>query len=84
MTKELNTLVNHLPGCPSFACEELVMGGKHLKFHCRKILPCIKALFGDPELKNDLVFAPEQHFTNDTQTSRIYNEMYTGDWWWSV
>ena len=59
MTKELNMLVDHLPGRPSFACKELVMGGELLKFHCHKILPCIKALFGDLELKNDLVFAPE-------------------------
>jgi hypothetical protein len=60
------------------------VGGEHLKFYCREILPCLKALFGDPELKHDLVFTPERHFTNDQRTCRIYNEMNTGDWWWSV
>ena len=60
------------------------MGGEILKFHCHEILPCIKSLFGDLELKDNLIFAPEQHFTNNEQTSRIYNKMHTGDWWWSV
>jgi hypothetical protein len=32
----------------------------------------------------NLVFAPEQHYTDHTQTSRVINEMYTGDWWWNV
>ena len=63
---------------------ELEMGGERLNFYCREILPCVKALFGDPELKHDLIFAPEQHFTNNERTCRIYNEMHTGDWWWSV
>ena len=58
-TKQLNNLIDDLPGRPPFLCEELVMGGEHLKFHCREIIPCLKALFRDPEFKDDLVFAPE-------------------------
>ena len=58
-TKQLNNLIDDLAGRPPFLCEELVMGGEHLKFHCRKIIPCLKVLFGDPEFKDDLVFAPE-------------------------
>lgn len=76
--------IDNLPGRPPFVCKELVMGGEHLKFYCREILPSIKAIFGDPELKNDLIFAPERHFTDNERTCRIYNEMHTGDWWWSV
>jgi hypothetical protein len=30
------------------------------------------------------VFAPERHYTNEERTCRIYNEMHTGDWWWTV
>jgi hypothetical protein len=83
-TRELNMFIDNLPGRPPFVCKELVMGGEHLKFYCRKILPSLKAIFGDPELKHDLVFAPERHFTNNERTCRIYSEMHTGDWWWSV
>ncbi|KAH8979571.1 hypothetical protein EDB86DRAFT_2814449, partial [Lactarius hatsudake] len=45
---------------------------------------CIWTLFGNPEFAHDLVFAPERHYTDSTQTCRIYDEMYMGDWWWSV
>ncbi|KAN0103742.1 hypothetical protein V8E52_011679, partial [Russula decolorans] len=83
-TRELNMFIDNLPGRPPFVCKELVMGGEHLKFYCREILPSLKAIFGDPELKHDLVFAPERHFTNNERTCRIYSEMHTGDWWWSV
>ena len=56
---ELNTLIDSLPGRPLFVCKELVMRDEILKFHCHEILPCIKSLFGDPELKDDLIFTPE-------------------------
>jgi hypothetical protein len=32
----------------------------------------------------DLVFAPERHYTDPERTCCIYNEMHTGDWWWAV
>jgi hypothetical protein len=31
-----------------------------------------------------MAFAPERHYTNGARMSRIYNELYTGDWWWTV
>ena len=83
-TKELNDMIDSLPGRPPFQCSEVTIGGERLKFHFRDILASIQALYGNPDFRLDLVFAPEQHFTSDERTCRIYNEMYTGDWWWSV
>ena len=82
---ELNTIIdNKLPGCPPFKSQELVIGGERLQFHYRDILPCIRAIFGDPDLARDMVFAPERHYHDPQRTNRIYSEMHTGDWWWSV
>jgi hypothetical protein len=61
-----------------------VLGGEHLEFHYCDILQCVKALFSNPAFANRLVFAPEQHYTDNEWTCRIYNEFHTGDWWWSV
>jgi len=83
-TKELNNTIDSLPGRPPFVCEEVIIGDEHLKFHYRDILASIRALYGNPDFQHDLIFVPEQHFTNNERTCRIYNEMYTGDWWWSV
>ncbi|KAH8976821.1 hypothetical protein EDB92DRAFT_2012952 [Lactarius akahatsu] len=82
---ELNNLIDKaLPGRPSFQCENLTIGGEDLQFHYRDIVPCIRALFGNPEFAHELVFAPERHYTDAERTCRIYSEMHTGDWWWSV
>ncbi|KAH9013981.1 hypothetical protein EDB85DRAFT_1851431, partial [Lactarius pseudohatsudake] len=57
---------------------------EHLQFHYREIIPSIQAIFGNPEFARELVFAPERHYTDAKRTCRVYNEMYTADWWWSV
>ncbi|KAF8259006.1 hypothetical protein EI94DRAFT_1774035 [Lactarius quietus] len=38
----------------------------------------------NPEFAPDMIFTPERHYTDDSHTNRIYNEMHTRDWWWSV
>lgn len=82
---ELNDIIdNHLAGLPSFQCQELHIGNERLEFHYRDTLQCIQALYSDPAVVHDLVFSPVQLYTSAEQTSRIVNEMHTGDWWWSV
>jgi hypothetical protein len=83
-TRELNHVIDGLPGRPPFLCADLTIGDEPLKFYYRDILASIRTLYGNPDFHLDLVFAPERHFTNDERTCRIYNEMHTGDWWWSV
>ena len=83
--RELNDLIDHkLPGRPSFQRKELLIGQERLEFYCRDILECIQSLFGDPQYAEDLVFAPERHYTNHERKSRLYHEMYTCDWWWTI
>jgi hypothetical protein len=84
-TKELNNIIdNALPGCPAFECRELVIGGETLDFYHRDILACIRSIYGDPELAQDLIVAPERHYADQGHADRIYSEMHTGDWWWAV
>jgi hypothetical protein len=79
-----NVIDNELPGRPPFQCRELVIGDERLDFYCRDILECIRSLYGDPKFAQAMAFAPERHYTSGARTSRIYNELYTGDWWWIV
>ena len=84
-TKELNHIIdNALPGCPSFQCCEVFTGGETLEFYHCDLLNCIWSIYGDPEFAQDLVFCPEQHYTDQGQMECIYNEMHTGDWWCTV
>ena len=74
--KQLNELVDYkLPGRPSFQCKELVIGQECLEFYYRDILGCIRSLYGDPQYAQDLVFAPERHYTSHERKSRVYHEM---------
>ena len=83
-TTELNKIINDLPGLPPFQCRDLKVGFECLQFFCHNALQCIRSLYGDPNLVQDLVFAPEQHYTCDKCTFCIVNEIYTRDWWWTV
>ena len=64
--------------------KDLIIGDLRVEFYYREIIPCIRSLYGDPELVHDLVFAPERHYTDTTRTCRVFSEMHTGNWWWLV
>jgi Plavaka transposase len=84
-SRELNDIIdNDLPGTPAFKIKDFTIGGEHLQFHYRDVIPCIRSLMSNPDFAPDLIFAPERHYTDRSHASRIYNEMHTGDWWWSV
>ncbi|KAH9997085.1 hypothetical protein BJV77DRAFT_1059191 [Russula vinacea] len=82
---ELNKIIDQaLPGRPTFKRKELIIDGQSQELYFREIIPCIWSLYGDPRLVHDLVFALEHHYTDETRTCRIYNEMHTRNWWWLV
>ncbi|KAI9447602.1 hypothetical protein H4582DRAFT_2107200 [Lactarius indigo] len=39
---------------------------------------------GRPRFKCNSYFAPERHYQDVDHTAQVFNEMYTGNWWWSV
>ncbi|KAN0131258.1 hypothetical protein V8E53_010962 [Lactarius tabidus] len=70
--KDLDRIIDTLPGRPAFQSQDLTIGEETLTFYFQDIMQCIQALYGDPEFVRDLVFAPEHCY------------MHTGDWWWAV
>ncbi|KAF8263319.1 hypothetical protein EI94DRAFT_1772973 [Lactarius quietus] len=80
---ELNKIVDTLHSPPPFEAHKLVIGGETLLFHCHDIMLCVKGLFGNPAFADQLIFAPERHYTDSGCTCQVYNELHTGDWWWS-
>ena len=82
---ELNKIIDEkLPnGLPRFVREEVEIAGQTYEFYHRDILGCIRALYGDPELADFLVYAPEKHYTGADKKSRVFSEMNSGRWWWT-
>ncbi|KAL1667054.1 hypothetical protein GGG16DRAFT_59260 [Schizophyllum commune] len=82
---ELNTLVDeHLPGRPSFVKKQISLGGEVFDLYFRDIIECVKALIGDLDFCPVLKFEPEKHYTDNSQSERLYYDMHTGRWWWDT
>ena len=83
--EELNKIIDtKLPnGLPQFVREEIELAGQKYEFYRRDILQCVRALYGDPELAECLMYAPEKHYTGPDKKSRIFSEMNSGRWWWT-
>ncbi|KAG1763412.1 hypothetical protein EDD22DRAFT_979391 [Suillus occidentalis] len=84
-SRELNGIIDkQLPGCPKFQWEQVIVAGEAFDIYYRDVLECIKALFGDPDFADYLVFAPQRHYMDDDETVRLYSDMHTGRWWWNT
>jgi len=50
----------------------------------RDIIECVRMIWRNPNLSDKMVFRPQRVFNNSGKESRLYNEMWTGDWWWQI
>lgn len=84
-TAQLNTIIDeHLPKRPQFYRREVVAGGEAFEFYARDPIECIKALWGDPEFLDELVFEPVCEYVDAEKKIRLYHDMHTGKWWWKI
>jgi hypothetical protein len=60
------------------------LAGETHEWYCRDVIASLRALFGKPEFADELLFAPELHFLDEERNVRVYSEMNSGKWWWSV
>ena len=54
------------------------------KIHHRDPLELIQGLWSNPTYVDDMVFAPRKLWSCHEKSSRLYNEMWTGNWWWNI
>ena len=63
---------------------EIKVAGEVFEVFYWDIIQCIRALYGDPEFKGVLVFAPKRHYADTDRTVHVYFDMHTGQWWWDT
>ncbi|QRW20687.1 hypothetical protein RhiXN_05676 [Rhizoctonia solani] len=57
----------------------------HVAHLCAQdVVKIVVELMGNPWFVSYMKFAPERHWTAKKDGERIYNEMWTGDWWWNI
>ncbi|KAG9084267.1 hypothetical protein FS749_005361 [Ceratobasidium sp. UAMH 11750] len=78
--------VDKLPHGPAWEAQVLTVGeGRYEREHVlykRAVVDVIRELITNPAFKHVMRYAPERHWTNGAQQSRVYGEMWTGNWWW--
>jgi Plavaka transposase len=57
---------------------------ERLELWRRDPIECIKELMGNPLYKESLEYAPQRHYMDEEGNIRVFEEMWTGDWWWNT
>ncbi|KAE9393724.1 hypothetical protein BT96DRAFT_958989 [Gymnopus androsaceus JB14] len=63
---------------------EMIPKTESIELWMRNPVECVKELLEDPRFKDDIRYAPEKMFTDETMRVRAIDEMWTGDWWWAM
>lgn len=50
----------------------------------RDPLECIRDLIQNPAFSGSMAYAPERVYRDAAGTIRVYDEMWTGNWWWEI
>ncbi|KAJ7846002.1 hypothetical protein B0H13DRAFT_2238970 [Mycena leptocephala] len=82
---QLNKIIDEkLPGRPKFTRSEVVVNDEVFHLYSRDIMECVRALWGDTGFAPYLFVAPEKHYIDKDKKIRMYHNMHTGKWWWTV
>ena len=57
---------------------------ENVKLWWRNPVDCVQDLIGNPAFRENLSYVPQKVFTTESGTTRIYDEAWTGDWWWTT
>ena len=50
----------------------------------RDPVECVEELIGNPALRNSMAYIPERAYADAKGNNWIYDELWTGDWWWET
>lgn len=50
----------------------------------RDPVECVRELIGNPAFKDHLAYLPERVYGDAKGGTRLYDEMWTAEWWWKV
>lgn len=57
---------------------------ENVELWCRDPIQSVQELIGNPMFREHLSYTPQKVFTTESGTTRIYDEAWTGDWWWTM
>ena len=87
--------VDALPTGPEWFCEVITAEGdvvddngrslvEDVELWFRDPIECLSELLGNPAFIDYISYAPERVYSDDEGKERIYDEMWTAEWWWET
>ena len=87
--------VDKLPIGPEWKCNIIEITGdrldddgnpmnKQVELWYRDPIECVKELLGNPAFDEFMSYVQERVFMDGEGKERIFNEMWTGNWWWNT
>lgn len=87
--------IDSLPTGPKWSCERVKVRGnargvggefvmEEVELWKRDPVECVRELLGNPTFREHITYTPERVFADGMASQRIYDEMWTGDWWWDM
>jgi hypothetical protein len=86
--------IDSLPTGPKWEVIELSVEGRgvnddgvvteKVELWRRDPVECIRELFSNPAFTDKIHYKPQKVYTDESRTERVYDEMWTGQWWWKM
>ncbi|KAJ2975809.1 hypothetical protein NUW54_g11669 [Trametes sanguinea] len=57
---------------------------ERIELWSRNAVDCVRELMGNPAFRESLVYSPQRSYMDEEGRGRLYDNMWTGDWWWDV
>lgn len=87
--------VDSLPTGAEWSCEIVTAQGnvvgedgtlktEDLELWKRNPVDCVKELIGNPAFRSLISYVPQRAYADKAGTDRIFDEMWTADWWWDT
>ncbi|KAI6027998.1 hypothetical protein BKA83DRAFT_4462563 [Pisolithus microcarpus] len=87
--------VDKLRTGPAWTCEMIDVVGdvvgedgalKHeqLELWRQDPVECVEELIGNPAFRDQMAYEPKHAYADEKGENRIYDEMWTADWWWEM
>ena len=79
--------IDKLPIGPEWKCNIIEVTGDLLDDEGKPMsepIECVKLLIGNLAFKEFISYVPERVYRDDKGNVRVFDEMWTGDWWWET
>lgn len=57
---------------------------EELELWRRDPVECVKDLISNPAFRDHMSYVPEEVYSDSEGNTRVYDEMWTGEWWWKT